>query len=422
MLLGCIADDLTGATDLALMLTREGLRVVQSIGVPPADLDVSKVDVVVAALKSRTNPAEEAVAQSLEAARVLKVLGAKRLYFKYCSTFDSADQGNIGPVAEALLRLTDDSATIACPAFPKAGRTVYCGHLFVGGVPIHESPMKDHPLTPMRDPDLVRVLQQQTRLKVGRVGYEALEAGAEATRAAFDKAVAAGDRILIVDAVNDAHLRTIGAAFADLPLITGGSGIAMGLPKAYLKAGLVERLTPPPARMSAARGRQAILAGSCSAATQGQVAAAIAAGLPHFRLDPLQIAEGAQSAETVLAWFDGTAADATPLVYSTDDPAAVRRTQEKLGCERAGAIVEKLLADVARALPARGVTRMIVAGGETSGAVVQALGTTALAIGPEIDPGVPWTRGLTGTDMTLALKSGNFGTPDFFLKAWSQLA
>jgi uncharacterized protein YgbK (DUF1537 family) len=421
MLLGCIADDLTGATDLALMLTREGLRTVQSTGLPPADLDVSQVDAVVVALKSRTIDPADAVKQSLDAAKVLRQLGAQRLFYKYCSTFDSTDKGNIGPVAQALLDFVGGGATIACPAFPKAGRTIYAGYLFVNGVPLNESPMKDHPLTPMRDANLARVLQRQTTLPVGLFSYDVVEAGAAALRTAFDQK-SASEKIFIVDAVADAHLRTIGAALAHLPLITGGSGVAMGLPAAYRDAGLIAKLTPPPTQMAAPKGRQAILAGSCSTATRGQVKAAVAAGVPHLRIDPLAVADGRQTKAQALQWIDEQPKDKPFLVYSSDDPDAVRQVQDRLGRDNAGTLIEHLLGEIAAELPKRGVTRLIVAGGETSGAVVQALGADVLTIGPEIDPGVPWTRSIAGVDMALALKSGNFGASDFFLKAWDRLS
>ncbi len=421
MLLGCIADDLTGATDLSLMLAREGLRTVQTTGLPEEDLDLGGVDALVVALKSRTIPAAEAVAQSLAAAERLVAAGAERFFFKYCSTFDSTDAGNIGPVAEALMSRLGAEFSIACPAFPANGRSIYMGQLFVGTVPLAESSMRDHPLTPMRDSDLRRVLRRQTKGEVGHVAYADVAAGATAIRAAFERERAAGLAIAIVDALNDAHLRAIGAAAAGLRLVTGGSGVAIGLPEAYRDRGLIAALTPPAERIDAPRGRAAILAGSCSAATRGQVATAIEAGLPVFRIDPLAIAEGKLTAAEVLDWLDGQAADAIPLVYSSDEPAAVEAVQARLGREAAGRAVEGLLADVARDLPGRGVARLVVAGGETSGAVVEALGVKALSIGPEIDPGVPWTLSRSGPAMALALKSGNFGAPDFFLKAWASL-
>ncbi|MBE7220409.1 MAG: four-carbon acid sugar kinase family protein, partial [Caulobacteraceae bacterium] len=264
MLLGCIADDLTGATDLALTLAHEGMRTVQSTGVPRPDLDVAEVDALVVALKSRSIPAGEAVAQSLAALEALQRLGARRFLFKYCSTFDSTDEGNIGPVGEALLERLGGGVAVACPAFPRAGRTIYAGHLFVLGVPLDESPMKDHPLNPMRDADLRRVLARQSRRPVGHVSFADVEAGPERIAAALAREADDGRALCIVDALTDRHLRDIGAAVADHRLVTGGSGIAMGLPAAYVAAGLLPQLSPPPARMAAPAGRAAILSGSCS--------------------------------------------------------------------------------------------------------------------------------------------------------------
>jgi uncharacterized protein YgbK (DUF1537 family) len=416
--LGCVADDLTGATDLALMLARGGMKVVQTTGLPDADLDLNDADAVVVALKSRTIPAADAVAQSRAAAEALKMAGARQLFFKYCSTFDSTDAGNIGPVIEALLEVTGADVTIACPAFPANGRTVYRGHLFVGDRLLSESSMKDHPLTPMRDADLVRVLGRQTRLGVGLVRQDVVAAGAAAIRAALRDARADRCQAVIVDAISDTDLRTIGAAVADLTLITGGSGVAMGLPAAWGFKPIAADAAPMPAPA----GRAAILAGSCSAATRGQVAAALAAGLPAYRLDPLALADGRVSAATILAWTDAQTGDRPVLIYSTAEPAAVEAVQAALGREAAGARVEETLAEVARALPGRGFSRLLVAGGETSGAVVAALGVSALRIGPEIAPGVPWTRSLAGPDLALALKSGNFGAESIFLDAWRLLA
>jgi 3-dehydrotetronate 4-kinase len=420
MRLGCIADDLTGATDLALMLSREGLKTIQTMGAPNLALDLSSADAVVVALKSRTISPQEAVTQSVAAAEALRKAGADNLFFKYCSTFDSTDAGNIGPVTEALLAFTGSTFTLACPAFPATGRTVYQGYLFVNGVPLHESSMKDHPLTPMRDSNLVRVLQRQTSLSVGLVPFEDVDAGIDAVRKAFEREKLAGHRIVIVDAITDQHLRTIGLAAADLPLITGGSGVAMGLPAAYR----TEHPTSVPVTsgsFAAPAGRAAILAGSCSSATRQQVEIAIEEGIPAFHVDPIALASGALAPQAALDWIAAQDANGPVLIYSTAKPDEVQDVQTKLGRMNAGELVEKFLADIARSLPAQGFTRFVVAGGETSGAVVGALSIDALTIGPEIDPGVPWTRTVTGTDLALALKSGNFGAPDFFLKAWSLL-
>lgn len=422
MLLGCIADDLTGATDLSLMLSRAGLRTVQTTGLPPAGLDLADVDAIVVALKSRTIPADEAVAQSLVALDALRALGAKRFYFKYCSTFDSTDKGNIGPVTIALMQALDTTFTVACPAFPAAGRSIYMGNLFVNGVPLSESSMKDHPLTPMRDSNLARVLARQIDGSVGLVGFPDIEAGPDATRRALAREQAAGHTVAILDALTEAHLMTIGRAIADMPLVTAGSGVALGLPQAYVEAGLLADLTTAPTTISAPAGRAAILAGSCSAATRGQVEAAIAAGLPTLRIDPIAVSDGKTTASAVIDWVNAQERDATPLVYSSDDPANIAAVQDKLGRDAAGHLIEQLLAEVAVALVDAGVTRLIVAGGETSGAVVNALQVKVLAIGPEIAPGVPWTLSRSGPEIALALKSGNFGARDFFLSAWDLLA
>lgn len=421
MLLGAVADDLTGATDLSLMLSREGMRTVQAIGVPAPGQDFGAADAVVVALKSRTIEPEAAVEMSLDSARALRAAGAEQIIFKYCSTFDSTDRGNIGPVAEALLELLGGGIAIACPAFPATGRTIYRGHLFVGDVLLSESPMKDHPLTPMHDSNLVRVLARQCRGRVGLVPLERVEEGAEAVRAALEAARRDGFGLMIVDAVADRHLRIIGQAVAGMPLVTGGSGIAMGLPENFRAAGRLGNRAAA-SRLAAPPGRAAILAGSCSAATRGQIEKALAGGLPALKLDPLALAAGQTSAGQVLDWIVANAAERPPLVYSSAEPEEVAAVQAQLGRERAGALVEEAMAEIGRGLAARGFTRLLVAGGETSGAVVGALGVKALEIGPEIDPGVPWTLSIGEPRLALALKSGNFGAPDFFLKAWDLLS
>ena len=419
MLLGAIADDLTGATDLALMLSREGMRTIQTVGVPPADFDLSDVDAVVVALKSRTNPADVAVAMSLEALRWLKTAGARQIIFKYCSTFDSTPKGNIGPVTDALARELGTDLTIVCPAFPANRRTIYKGHLFVADQLLSDSPMRHHPLTPMTDSSLVRLMAAQSKLQVGLVSHENVAKGAESVRAAFEEARRRGDGVVVVDAITDQDLRVIGEAVAEFPLITGGSGIAIGLPENFRRAGLLQRditagqFEPPD-------GRAAILAGSCSEATRGQIKAAIEAGMSTLKLDPVDIAQGRMDVDEAIRW--ALAQEGVPLIYSSADPKDVLAAQGSLGQEKAGEIVEQFLAKTAIGLRENGVRRLIVAGGETSGAVVGALAPSALFIGREIDPGVPWTQTMgDGAPMALALKSGNFGTADFFLKAWELL-
>lgn len=418
MLLGAIADDLTGATDLALTLSREGMKTVQVVGIPPADFDFSSADAVVVGLKSRTIPASEAVSMSQAAARALIAGGAEQIIFKYCSTFDSTNEGNIGPVAEALMELLGEQLTLACPAFPANGRTVYRGHLFVGDLLLSDSTMKDHPLTPMRDANLVRVLQQQTSLQVGLVNRDTVVKGTDTIRSAFEASKAKGDRMVIIDAIEDKDLHEIGHAAAGMKLITGGSGIALGLPENFRRAG---RLKPTSAGNTFAppQGPAVILAGSCSAATRRQIKTAVDAGTASIQLDPLAIADGRTTAANVMDWVTSQS-EGIPMVYSSADPEQVRKSQDILGRDKAGEVIEHLLAKVAIGLRQRGYNRFLVAGGETSGAVVQGLGVEALLIGPEIDPGVPWTLSLEGDrSVALVLKSGNFGSDDFFLKAWS---
>ena len=414
ILLGCIADDFTGATDLANNLVRSGMRVVQAIGVPNAPLD-DELDAVVVALKSRTIPAQDAVAQSLAALKWLQDAGAKQIYFKYCSTFDSTPRGNIGPVTEALMDALGAGFTIACPAFPQNKRTIFKGYLFVGDVPLDESGMRDHPLTPMTDANLVRVLQAQCKRKVGLVDYAVVAKGAEAIRARIGELRRQGVAIAIVDAISDEDLRRMGPAFRDLPLVTAGSGVAIGLPPNF---GISP--TPQAAILPDAHGKAAVVSGSCSTATNTQVHEFVASGGPAIAIDPLAIQSPDAAARTILAWCDGALEKGTPLVYSTAEPLSVKSVQDRLGVERAGSLVESVLAKVATGLVERGVRRLVVAGGETSGAVVQALGVEKLRIGPQIDPGVPWcAASVNGDVMHLALKSGNFGAPDFFRKAFS---
>lgn len=412
--LGCIADDFTGATDLANNLVRAGMRTVQAIGVPDGSLE-APADAVVVALKTRTLPADEAVAQSLAALAWLREQGATQIYFKYCSTFDSTPGGNIGPVADALMTALDTDFTIASPAFPDNRRTVFKGYLFAGDVLLNESGMQHHPLTPMTDANLVRVLSAQTRRKVGLIDYAVVARGSDAIRGRIDALRRQGVEIAIVDAISNDDLLALGPALKGMPLVTAGSGVALGLPGNWgLAPGAAAALPREP-------GAQAVVAGSCSSATQGQVAAFIAAGRPALALDPLRIAAGADVVAQALAWAAPRLSDGPLLIYSTARPDAVQAAQASLGAARAGALVEDAIARIAAGLARLGVRQLIVAGGETSGAVVQALGLTQLAIGEQIDPGVPWCAGqaqAVQARLSIALKSGNFGGVDFFTRAF----
>jgi len=417
LLLGAIADDFTGATDLCNMLVRHGMRTVQLIGVPRATLEVGEVDAVTIALKSRTAPVKEAVADSLEALDWLRRAGARQIFFKYCSTFDSTAEGNIGPVGDALADRLDASIAIACPAFPETGRTIYMGYLFVGDRLLSETHMAHHPLTPMTDPDLVRVLGRQTPRKVGLVAWPTVRRGASFIRDRLTELRHEGCRWAIVDCLEDEDLLAIGEAVADHPLVTGGSGVAMGLPANFRRAGLLPDRGAEAAALPPVPGPAVVLAGSCSAATLAQIEA-FREHRPARRLDPLVLARGEELQE-VVAWAREHLPSGPVLVYASAPPEEVRRVQAELGRERAGAVVEEAMAVIARELVAGGVRRLVVAGGETSGAVVKALGIEGLVIGPQIDPGVPATVTIgCGPRLALALKSGNFGRRDFFLRAF----
>lgn len=418
-LLGCIADDFTGATDLANMLVRGGMRTIQTIGIPTDDtLPTANADAIVVALKSRTTPAAVAVAESLTALHWLREQGCEQFFFKYCSTFDSTPAGNIGQVTEALMAALGTDFTLACPAFPETGRTVFRGHLFVQDALLSESSMQHHPLTPMTDANLVRVLQTQTELPVGLLRYDHIAQGPQAVQSEIARLRAEGIRIAIADALSNADLLTLGESCKELPLITGGSGVAQGLPDNFRRAGQLQNRQAD--ALPAVSGREIVLAGSASQATNGQVAVWREANRPSLRIDPLALARGEPVVEEALAFV--LASDEPVLIYATSSPIDVKAVQAELGVERAGQLVEHALGSIAAGLHEQGVRRFVVAGGETSGAVVKALNIRALQIGPQIDPGVPATASIDTEPMLLALKSGNFGSPDFFAKALDRLA
>lgn len=407
---GAIADDFTGATDLAALLARSGHAVNLRLGVPKVPPDGSAAFEVIA-LKCRTVPSDIAVSQALDAFEWLRLAGASHFYWKYCSTFDSTEKGNIGPVAEALMDALGASQTIYCPAFPENGRSIFMGHLFVGEQLLSESPMKDHPLTPMRDANLVQLLAPQVKRKTGLANRLCVAKGPDALKSRLTELEAQAISHVVVDAVADEDLAIIAEATFHMPLITGGSALAMPLPLLMERAGLlapvVQTRTYP-----ATTSDMIVLAGSCSAMTRKQVA--------HYRrsaaslqLDPARLA--VEGFEPALEWLHANAAEPRKMIYATAEPSEVQKSQSELGVEKAGALVEHALAALAKEALAMGVRRFVVAGGETSGAVVQALGAERLTIGPEIAPGVPWTFGSSnGQTIALALKSGNFGSQSFF--------
>jgi len=420
MILGVIADDFTGATDVASMLVRAGMHTVQVLGVPEGGLPAA--DAVVIALKTRTIDPADAVTQSLAALHALQAAGARQIYFKYCSTFDSTPRGNIGPVADALMRELDTDFTIACPAFPENGRTMFRGHLFVGDQLLSDSSMRHHPLTPMTDANLVRVLQAQTAQRVGLLRHDAVDAGPQQAREQIAQLRAQGVKIAVADAVSNTHLLTLAESCAELPLLTAGSGVALGLPPAYARRGW---FTPSAgaADLDRLQGHAAVVSGSCSQATNAQVARWIGDGRAAIQVDPLALHQGSQTVDDLLAQATRALPKGPVLVYATAAPEHVGAVQQALGAQAAGDLVEHALARVAHGLVQAGVRRLVVAGGETSGAVVQALGVRQLRIGAPICPGVPWTQSVlpaSGDAVQLALKSGNFGDVDFFAQALRQ--
>jgi uncharacterized protein YgbK (DUF1537 family) len=416
--LGVIADDYTGASDLANALATNGLRVVQTIGVPPESLALPDVDAVVVALKSRSIAAAEAVRQSLEADRWLRARGAAHVLFKICSTFDSTDAGNIGPVSDALRDAAGGGITLVNPGFPGTGRRVFQGHLFVHDQLLNESPLKDHPLNPMHDANLVRVLARQSRAPVGLVPLQVVEQGADAVRAALARLP---EGAAIVDAVNDQHFEVLGQVALDRPVSTGASGLGIGLARALRRLDIVvehaaETGGTPPGRLSA------ILAGSCSKATLEQIAVA-APSMPVLRLDVEKLLAGPDEARAALDWARDRLRDGPVLIASSRTPAEVAALQKLHGGAAMGERIEAALAEIAEGLVAAGVGRLVVAGGETSGAVVNRLGLQGFRIGAEIAPGVPALSviGSSHAGLRIALKSGNFGGPDFFARALDKL-
>jgi 3-dehydrotetronate 4-kinase len=409
MFLGAIADDVTGGTDLASVLRRGGLTVVQTLDSLAIPVDA---DAVVVSQKIRTAPAGVARSSAGAAAEALRSAGAEQIYFKYCSTFDSTDAGNIGPVIDELLARLEESFTIACPAYPTLSRTVYAGHLFVGQQLLSDSPMRHHPLTPMTDANLVRVLGRQTRARVGLVDLATIEGGPGAVASRFAELAGAGYGVAIVDALFDRHLDVIAEAGAGMRLITGGAALGGALARANhnpRRRGERERTVP-------VRAPIAMLSGSCSAATLAQIEQ-VAGVLPTREIDPMKIAENPGELPRLIEWATDQVATGSVLLYSSGGPGKVQAVQQRLGHAPAAALVEQTFGSLAVALAGRGVRTFVVAGGETSGAVLEALNIRMLTFGDELDPGVPWTSSLEPDGFVFALKSGNFGSRNFFVKA-----
>jgi 3-dehydrotetronate 4-kinase len=416
--LGCIADDYTGASDLANTLTRCGLRTVQTIGVPAGDLALPEVDAVVVSLKSRSIEAGLAVARSRAAEQWLRGRGAGHVLFKICSTFDSTDAGNIGPVMDALRADSGEAMVLVTPAFPATGRTVYQGNLFVGSVPLNESPLKDHPLNPMHDSNLVRVLVRQSQTRVGLVDLAEVARGPEAVRRRLAGLGRDGFGAVIADAVFEPDLETLGSVALEHLMSVGASGLGLGLARALVASGQVGLNSPNAMSEAAVGGAAACLAGSCSQATLQQIASAEAV-MPVFHLDPDRAVAGKDEARRALDWARERLAKGPVLIASSSTPDHVAALQARHGRDAAGHAIEQAMADIAEGLVESGVRRLVVAGGETSGAVVDRLRIPGFLVGAEISAGVPVLRavGAKAGDMLLALKSGNFGGPEFFSDA-----
>jgi 3-dehydrotetronate 4-kinase len=416
--LGCIADDYTGASDLANTLTRAGLRTVQTIGVPSDDLALPDVDAVVVSLKSRSIEASQAVARSRAAEKWLRGRGAEHVLFKICSTFDSTDAGNIGPVMDALREDSEDNIALVTPAFPETGRTVYQGNLFVGSVPLNESPLKDHPLNPMHDSNLVRVLARQSRTRVGLVDLATVARGPDAVRARLADLAAGGFGAAIIDAVFDHDLGTIGTVALDHRVSVGASGIGLGLARALVGSGKVRPEAASASDEAPVGGPAACLAGSCSQATLQQITNA-ERGMAVLHLDPERIVTGKDEVRRALAWARDRISEGPVLIASSATPDEVAALQSRHGRDAAGHAIEQAMADIAEGFVEDGVRRLVIAGGETSGAVVDRLRIPGFLVGAEIAAGVPVLRavGANKGAMLLALKSGNFGGPQFFSDA-----
>ena len=410
--LGVIADDFTGGTDIASFLVANGVKTIQLSGSEHADSFDDDVQAIVVSLKSRSNPAHEAIQQSLQALELLKSAGARQVFFKYCSTFDSTPQGNIGPVTDALLSALGEQFTVICPALPVNGRTTYQGVLFVNGVPLNESGMRNHPVTPMTDSNLARLMDGQAQGSTGLVPVEVVEQGPDAVSAALAALQAAGNSYAVLDALNDQHLTILGEAVANLRLVTGGSGLAGAIARA-----LPTDVKGQHAGFTPKTGPAVILSGSCSVMTNDQVAH-YKAKAPSLAVDVDRLITSPDGYDDeVLAWFkEQHASGPAPLIFATAAPAEVQRLQQSYGSAESSQAIERFFGRIATELVAGGVQRVIVAGGETSGSVTTALGISGFEVGDPIAPGVPWVRSLDGR-LDLALKSGNFGTIDFFSQA-----
>ncbi|MEZ5924081.1 MAG: four-carbon acid sugar kinase family protein [Hyphomicrobiaceae bacterium] len=411
LLLGAIADDLTGGIELASMLVAQGVRT--GFGIGPAASLVEDAEAQVIALKTRVIPADEAVTAVLGGAERLITRGARQVFFKYCATFDSTPAGNIGPCAEALIDRLDAHRALFCPALCETGRTVYQGHMFGGSTLLSDSPKRFDPLTPMTDSNLVRVLQAQSRQKVGLIDHSIVEAGPEAIRYRSEQLAAEGATLQIVDTLNENHLAAIADAAAGMPLLTGNSSVAAHLPACWRRSGDLQATAP--IMLAGVDGPGAVIAGSVAEQTRQQLAV-FGTHHPVLTLHLERAFAGDDLVGEAMTFARQCMRQCRDFAISTAVPqAAVDQLQTRFGRAETAAQAEFILSTLAhRFVHELGVRRIVVAGGETSGAVVAALGLTRLEVGPYL--GLGMSRAITRTEpiLGLSLKSGKLGSLDVF--------
>lgn len=413
MLLGVIADDFTGATDIAGFLVENGMRTIQVNGTPSEDMKIN-ADAVVVSLKSRSCATQQAIIDSVKALKWLQSQGCQQFYFKYCSTFDSTAQGNIGPVTDALLDQLNEDFTVVCPSLPVNGRTVFNGHLFVLGQLLSESGMRNHPVTPMKNSNIVQLMDAQSRGETGLINYQIIEQGPDNIIKGFKALKAQGKRYAVVDAFNSQHIDNIGKSINGLKLITGGSGLASGIAKNW-KSHLQDQTEAKKAGYPS-KAPTVIFSGSCSLTTNKQVSH-YKKKAPHLAINVEHCLNKNNYSQEVCDWvLSQTQSTLAPLVYATADPQGLKKIQLKYGAEASSQAIENFFKQLAIKLKEKGVCNFIVAGGETSGVVTQSLQVDCFHIGPQIAPGVPWIKAVNHP-LSLALKSGNFGDETFFTKA-----
>lgn len=409
MIIGCIADDFTGASDAASFLVKGGMQTILFNGIPQEKERTESCQAIVIALKTRTQKTEDAVKETLKAAEWLKENGAKQLYIKYCSTFDSTPKGNIGPIMDALLEKYEVPTTILCPALPVNGRVVKDGNLYVNGIPLNQSSMKDHPLTPMWDSDVGKLMRDQSRYDCVKISCGEMNKPEEVQKKIRLFGAEKPHFYVIPDFETGKDARSIVQNFGKLPILSGSSGILTELAGQYK---LEKSTTLKTDERTIGSGL--LLAGSCSQATRSQIAFVQKNGIKSKRMDPLKLLAGEQTEQELWDFIQTNHTDV--LIYSSDTPESVRKVQQA-GREQIAELLERTMANLAKRALQAGYTRLVIAGGETSGAVTKALGYRSYMIGTSVAPGVPIMIPRENKNVRLVLKSGNFGQEDFLKRA-----